>query len=66
MRINAIDGTMKKGDRASRLRREELCLAGVGRGGGSDRKMRRPSHLLDSLTNSEGRLGGAGRRRIYS
>ena len=62
-RVNAVDGTMKKGDRVSGLLGSELRI-----GGGSDRKLRRPvpSHLLQVLSASEGKPKGLGRRRIYS
>ena len=66
-KINAIDGTMlKNGDRLSSLKTAEFTIAG--RGGGSDRKLRRPhtSHLIETLSASEGKPRGMGRRRIYN
>jgi len=66
-KINAIDGTMKKtGDKLRSMRTEELVLSGLVRGGGSDRKFQRPSHLIESVSASEGKQKGTGRRRIYN
>ena len=62
-KVNAVDGTMKKGDRVRGLLSSELGIAG-----GSDSKLRRPvpAHLLQVLSASEGKPKGLGRRRIYS